>query len=119
MDMKKCRVCNELKPITEYRTRKGNLDGLDHKCKDCDREYQRKYREGYRTKSDINYINSKHIDIKGIRKSEWCETYRILSILGYNVSYDIHTQFIERHPGLVYKDRPTRNVKSFTSDDCK
>lgn len=117
--MKKCRVCNQVKPLTEYRKRPGNLDGLDNKCKECDKEYQRKYKEGYRARSDVNYIESKHIDMKGIRKSEWCQTYRILSILGYNVEDDIHTQFVARHPGMTSKQRPTRNHKSFTADDCK
>lgn len=92
---------------------------MDHKCKDCDREYQRKYKSGYRAKSDVNHIQTKHIDMKGIRKSEWCQTYRILSILGYNVEDDIHSQFIEKHPNLTLKTRPLRNTKSFTSDDCK
>ena len=117
--MKICRVCEESKPLTEFRVRPQNLGGLDHKCKDCDREYQRKYKSGYRARSDVNYIESKHIDMKGIRKSEWCQTYRILSILGYNVEDDIHTQFVERHPGMTLKQRPARNIKSFTADDCK
>ena len=117
--MKKCRICNELKPLEGYRLRPGNLDGRDNKCKECDKEYQRKYKEGYRIRSDVNYISSNYIDIKGIRKSEWCQTYRILSILGYNLSEDIHTQFVEKHPGMTLKTRPARNVKSFTPDDCK
>lgn len=109
----------ELKPTENFHKKPRNLDGLDTQCKQCHKIYQIRYRQGHLIKDENGWKDSKHIDFKGIRKSEWCQTYRILSVLGYNLEMDIHTQFIERHPVLVLKQRPTRNRQSFKPEDCK
>lgn len=118
--MKKCRNCKIEKPLEEFGKRIRNIDGHNNQCKSCESEYGKRYRKGYRAKDDDSRdVDSSHIDMKGIRKFEWCQTYRILSKIGYNPELDIHTQFIEKHPTLVLKDRPARNIKYFTWEDCK
>ena len=117
--MKECRTCGEIKPLDQYRVRTQNLDGRNNQCKVCESEYQKKYKKGYRARQDLNHIESEHISLTGIRKSEWCQAYRILSKIGYNPELDIHSQFIERHPHLVLKPRPRKSPKMFTWDDCK
>jgi hypothetical protein len=118
--MKKCKKCGIEKPLEEFGKRKLNYDGLNGQCRVCESEYGKMYRQGYRAKNDESRnVDSSHIDMKGIRKSEWCHTYRILSKIGYNPEMDIHSQFIQRHPNLVLKPRPTKNVKHFTWEDCK
>ena len=118
--MKKCRNCKIEKPLDQFGIRKGNIDGRNGQCKSCESEYGKKYRKGYRAKDDENRnVDSTHIDMKGIRMYEWCQTYRILSEIGYNPELDIHTQFIEKHPHLTLKPRPARNKKHFTWEDCK
>lgn len=42
--MRKCRICQKLLPETEFYKHIGYSDGLDHACKECQREYQRKFR---------------------------------------------------------------------------
>lgn len=39
---KKCPKCGRELPTTEFYTNRHNKDGLQDKCKDCQREYQRK-----------------------------------------------------------------------------
>lgn len=117
---KKCRTCKITKDVNEFGIRRKNLDGFDNQCKQCQREYQKKYIQGYRAKQDGDRtVDTSHIDLTGIRKNEWCQAYRILAILGYKPELDIHTQFIEKHPYLTLKSRPTRNIKWFTWQDCK
>ena len=117
--MKKCRTCKITKELDDFGIRRKNLDGYDNQCKDCQREYQKKYRKGYRKKEEENGVDTSHIDLTGIRRNEWCLTYRILSKMGYNTKDDIHSQFIKSHPNLVYKQRPIRNVKFFSGEDCE
>ena len=117
--MKQCRTCKEKLPLTEFRTRTQNIDGLNNQCRVCESDYQKNYRKGYRARQESNEIQSEHISLTGVRKSEWCHAYRILSKIGYNPELDIHTQFVEKHPHLVLKPRPRRSPKLFTWDDCK
>jgi len=117
--MKVCRTCKETKELTEFGSRKYNRDGLNSQCKICEREYQKQYKKGHPIKSQNKDIDTEHIDMKGLRKSEWCETYRTLSKIGYNPDLDIHSQFIQRHPQLTLKSRPRKNILYFTWQDCK
>lgn len=48
--MKKCKQCNELKPLTEYRKEKNNKDGRRNKCNPCRNEMEYKNR---RTKDGL------------------------------------------------------------------
>lgn len=116
---KKCRVCGITKDLNEFGIRKRNIDGYDSQCKECFKAYQREYAKGYRIKEKKGVVDTSHIDLTGIRRNEWCHAYRILSKIGYNTKDDIHSQFIERHPYLVYKERPRRNVKFFSGEDCE
>lgn len=42
--MRKCKSCGKLLPETDFYHHVGYADGLDTKCKECQKEYQRKYR---------------------------------------------------------------------------
>ena len=43
--MKRCYVCKEKKPLTEFYRCKSTADGLQTKCKSCGRAEHRRYRE--------------------------------------------------------------------------
>ena len=43
--MRECRICKKMLPETEFYKHIGYSDGLDHACKECQREYQRKFRK--------------------------------------------------------------------------
>ena len=51
-DRKKCNVCKKLKPLSSFNKRleKGREDKPKFRCKTCDTEYQREYRERNRKK---------------------------------------------------------------------
>ena len=41
--MKECRVCKDVKPVTEYYKQARNRDGLFHECKKCCTQRRREY----------------------------------------------------------------------------
>jgi len=41
--MKECRVCGDVKPVTEYYKKKTGKDGLASNCKECDKQKTAKY----------------------------------------------------------------------------
>lgn len=41
--MKECRVCGDVKPVTEYYKQARNRDGLFHECKKCCTQRRREY----------------------------------------------------------------------------
>lgn len=42
---KKCRLCGEVKDISQYHIKRGTPDGHRHECKDCVKNVQKKYKE--------------------------------------------------------------------------
>jgi 5-methylcytosine-specific restriction endonuclease McrA len=61
--MKECRVCGDVKPVTEYYKQARNRDGLFHECKECTNS-ARKQRyannaEHYRAKERERYQKNK------------------------------------------------------------
>lgn len=115
---KQCKTCYEIKDIDEFHKVKGNLDGLSYHCKLCYNKKQREYMRARKDKQGRKNPDG-YLDMKGGDKLfEWCHTYILLSKIGYNPSDDIHTQFIERHPYLVYKPRPKKMRKTYTWDQC-
>ncbi len=118
MNMKRCRTCKEVKELDDYPMARRNLDGRNNQCRVCLAEYGKQYRKGNRLRDkNVKDIDSLHINIKGVRRSEWCKMYNALEELGYDVTDDIHRQFVEKH-NLTYKSRPTRNEVHFTRQDC-
>jgi hypothetical protein len=55
-DVKKCKVCNELKPSGEFYACKSNRDGLMGKCKGCQNEYTRDYDKPL----DVRWLCKRH-----------------------------------------------------------
>jgi hypothetical protein len=44
-NMKKCINCNIEKPLDEFIKRKNSKDGYRHRCIECYKQYQKKYRD--------------------------------------------------------------------------
>ena len=38
--MKKCNICNTEKPFSEFSKSKAKEDGLQNKCKECNKQYR-------------------------------------------------------------------------------
>lgn len=45
MKTKRCSGCKETKPVSEFNKDRNRKDGLAHSCRECRREYRRRYRE--------------------------------------------------------------------------
>ena len=39
---KKCRICGEMKEVSEFHKKKGTLDGVRNECKECVKGIQKK-----------------------------------------------------------------------------
>lgn len=86
--MKSCRVCNIEKPLDSFNKSKRNKDGFNNMCKECGKEYAKKYRkENYemiiqkereREKSEINKsIRKKYREENKLSRSEYYKKYRL------------------------------------------
>lgn len=57
-DVKKCNTCLIIKNKTEFHPDKKAVHGLQNKCKECTKEYNKKY--GYIAKRDREYQNNRY-----------------------------------------------------------
>lgn len=75
MEIRKCRICGEVKPITEYYQHNG---WHDTKCKECAKAYSRKYQkehaEEYKAYRKRYYQEHKEGNLK--HSKEWTEKNR-------------------------------------------
>ena len=87
--MKKCIVCKEVKPFSEFNPRKKSKDGYNNKCKKCISDYNKKYRKANKEKiklnnkkyneehkEDISAKNKKYQQEHKEENKERCKTYR-------------------------------------------
>lgn len=106
-----CPACGKMKKFESFGKNAQRKDGYELRCKICKNLYNRTYRE----KNGISSPTGPRLT--GITKLDWCNTYRLLEIMGYDISEDIHKQFVNKHH-LDYKERPARNKLQFSPTDC-
>ncbi len=58
--MKACSKCKLTKPKEDFGKRASNEDGLDYRCKDCNKIYAREYRATRRAKANQSAIASRN-----------------------------------------------------------
>lgn len=109
---KKCNTCGKIKRIESFGKNKMMKDGIENRCKICKSNYQR----AYLAKKPRPQAESGP-KLQGITKNDWCVTYELLSIMGYDITKDIHLQFAEKY-GVRYKKRPKRNKIQYPPTDC-
>lgn len=66
MIMKFCSICDIEKPISEFHNKTDSKDGLDSRCKDCKRNYNKKWRSDNLDKArkyDRDYTRKERTDI--------------------------------------------------------
>ena len=51
---KKCRICGEMKEVTQFHKKKSTPDGVRNECKECVKDIQKKYSTGG-SLHDTNY----------------------------------------------------------------
>lgn len=114
--MRICRICKLEKKESSFYKNKAYSDGLDTWCKICKSQYAKKYRENI-PKKITDTKSGRSMLMTGIRKEDWCETYKLLLKIGYDPKGDIHKQFSEKY-GLPYKKRPIRNKVLCEYSEC-
>jgi hypothetical protein len=55
--LKHCNKCNELKPLFEFTSNKASKDGLQSRCKECDKKYQAERRKNNK-ESTLEYARN-------------------------------------------------------------
>jgi len=87
---KKCRICDEMKEVTEFHKKKGSLDGVRNECKECVKDIQKKYKEapGFKEKQkdyDKNRYDEKKDEILEHKKEYYLDNRE--SILKQKAEY--------------------------------
>lgn len=114
MDSKICSVCLEERELIHFDKHKNGIKGVMSKCKDCRREYARKYQRKLKEEdTEVNFIS-----MRAVNKSDYCEMYSFLSKIGYNVEGDVHTQFLRKWNLDTPKERPRRAKNRYSYKDC-
>jgi hypothetical protein len=68
---KYCIKCNQWKDVSEFNIDRDKRDGLNIKCRDCDRAYQIELRRKYRSKRKVRVylrLEQRHRIINGVRE---------------------------------------------------
>ena len=50
---KKCAICKEVKPISEFNIKRNESDGLNYYCRKCQGKYQRERRKANKNKDSF------------------------------------------------------------------
>ena len=121
--MKKiCNNCMIEKEVTSFYKKKNAKDGLQTLCKICSYEVQKEYQQIKKLEEPNKRKvkrDSKFLSLAGIRKEDYCNTYLLLSKMGYNVELDIYPQFMERWSLNVSKSPRKGSPNQFTYKDCQ
>jgi hypothetical protein len=123
MESKICSKCKIEKPLSDFSINKNAKDGLNYKCRPCQNAYgamiQAHYRERARLRGKIfrqkrseenemvKYISFKTFNFP----RDYSNTQKLLQLIGYDITQDIHLQFNQRvlmkhGKVLEYKDKP-------------
>jgi hypothetical protein len=102
-----CAACELELPLSEFWGDKSYNDGRSRRCKTC-----------FRTKKLIPPENKlqkyKEQTMKDILKGQYGVVYSFLESIGYDLSIDIHQQFLDRHN--QYLEVPMKYQKKRKSD---
>ena len=103
-----CNKCNRLLPIESFSIARYCKDGRNYSCRECVSKAGKKQRETKIAPSLKQPYKITHLteeDVEGV--------YNLLETLGYDISKDIHQQFIEKMKSKygVYVDYKPKSKK--------
>lgn len=124
--MKYCKACHQWKEIDEFWNNCGAKDGKEYRCKSC-KKSGRMISRPPRKETPIKKNNGGIHDfysMGGVTKGDYMEMYRVLSLLGYDVTQSkktIHEQFVdklnkEKNLNLPYRKRTKKEISRFLFD---
>ncbi len=101
--MKICKVCKIEKELSFFSSKKKNIGGLNHKCKDCEKEYSRRY-----YLDNIKYFQS--------HNKKWNENNRELKNLNAKKYYSenkLKCSEKSKSYRSIHRDKLNRNKKKW------
>jgi hypothetical protein len=107
---RKCITCGKIKKLTSFnKNKKKGVDGYIPRCKIC-------------VANNIHSTIEKEDKSPGPRltkvsKNDYCNTYKLLRLMGYDITGDVHQQFAEKYD-LSYKPKPDANIFKYAWWDC-
>lgn len=112
-----CKTCKELLPIESFYNNKQSKDGKVGDCKDC-RKQKYKLEKKYYPKQKLSQIDlkSNFLQLKGISKEDYVIMWELIKSIRYDITKDIHQQFIDRHNLLTYKKRNPKAITKYLYD---
>lgn len=126
MNMKICNRCKLEKPFEDFCMNNNAKDGFNYMCRSCVKEWRDGRKEYYRNnrrrvikKKRISNQSVEHISFKNINfDRDFPETLKLLQLLNYDITQDIHLQFNQRvlmRSGKVleYKPRPKDRLSKY------
>jgi hypothetical protein len=63
--------------------------------------------------------DGKFLTLSGIKEDDYCQMYKMLSKMGYDVTKDISVQFAEKHSLLVSKSPRKGPENHWSYQDCQ
>lgn len=106
-----CCACYQEKPIESFSI-SGKNQRRNKRCKICVLTYKQKYPP----KQKLDAPNYSFLQLKGVVKEDYVMMYKLMLVMGFDVTKDIHQQFIDRHNLLVYKKRESRSITKYLYD---
>ena len=71
---KECNICHKVKPVSEFSKNKSKIDGLQLKCKECTKQYDKKYKE--ENKDKLSEHSKQYYEDNKERINEYQKQYR-------------------------------------------
>jgi hypothetical protein len=96
--MKKCIICNEIKPYDDFNKNTNSLDGKLNKCKPCLKTYLDNLKSGVRMSEEDRKEILQQTKLKAMSHEKEISD-SLLKMMGYEVESElsIHEQFLIRH----------------------
>ena len=96
--MKKCIICNQIKPYDDFHKNCNSLDGRLNKCKPCLKIYTNNLKTGVRMSEEDKKEKLQQTKLKAMSHEKEISN-SLLKTMGYEVESElsIHEQFLIRH----------------------
>jgi hypothetical protein len=109
-----CAACLIEQPLKEYWTTRDNPDGLNRRCRTC---------VNARIKIPVDRMLKKVTEqtVKDRLKRDYDTAYGLLEVIGYDMTKDLHQQFLDRHNQntkvpMTYQKKRKSEMPAFYSD---
>ncbi len=115
--MKRCKKCNQVKPLSDFPKRKQCLDGHQNVCRECDnirkREWEAKHPDRVDESKKRWYRD--HVKESSKAKMEWARKHKETVKIAFKKYQDNHPDYLKRQRALSlkwHKAHPDKNRKS-------